>query len=80
MNLEFKSLAKGDWLPNSAKNIAFLKQDNWDDYSFKTLFHLTVFDEDGEKHDVGTVKIGAFGQETRFRTEIPNTFERLGEN
>lgn len=41
---------------------AFLRINNWDDYSFKTLFYLTVFDASGEEHEIGNVKIGYVDQ------------------
>lgn len=36
---------------------AFLVRDNWDDYGFKTVFSLVYFDNEGERYDVGEVKI-----------------------
>ena len=62
------------------KNKAILTIDNWDDYSFKTLFFLTVYDEKGRKHDIGNVKIGYFGQrEGRTDEKIPISFDELGD-
>lgn len=46
----------------SPKCLAVLHPDNWDDYSFKTMFSLTVFDENGTKVECGSVKIGFKGQ------------------
>ncbi len=46
----------------SPKCLAVLDTDNWDDYSFKTLFSLTVFDETGKKVECGSLKIGFQGQ------------------
>lgn len=77
MKLTFRSLARGDWLPDSGKGVAFLKSDNWDDYSFKTLFHLTVFDEEGNSRDIGAVKIGTFGQKEGTHTRMPSSFKQL---
>ena len=51
----------------SPKCLAVLDSDNWDDYSFKTTFSLTVFDETGKKVECGSVKIGFKGQ-THGRT------------
>lgn len=51
----------------SPKCLAVLDTDNWDDYSFKTMFSLTVFNETGEKVECGSVKIGFKGQ-TEGRT------------
>ncbi|WP_025562440.1 hypothetical protein [Psychromonas sp. SP041] len=48
--------------PNEAINTAYLHIDNWNDYSFVTMFYLTLFDELGKKHDLGNIKIGFKGQ------------------
>lgn len=46
----------------------FLKEDNWDDFSFKTLFELSVKEPDKEIIDIGSVKIGYSNQAENFRT------------
>ena len=51
----------------SPKCLAVLDTDNWDDFSFKTMFSLTVFDEAGKKIECGSMKIGFKGQ-TEGRT------------
>lgn len=62
----------------SPKNQAILAVDNWDDYGFKTLFFLTVFDEKGIKHDIGNVKIGYFGQAGgKTKEKFPNEINEL---
>lgn len=62
------------------KNKAILSIDNWDDYSFKTLFHLTVYDENGSEHQIGSVKIGYFNQKpSRTEERIKDSFNSLGE-
>jgi hypothetical protein len=53
--------------------------DNWDDFGYKTLFHLTYFDAEGVKTDIGAVKIASFGM-TEGRTELPETFGVLPDN
>lgn len=41
---------------------AYLREDNWDDYlKFRTQFYLTVIDEKGVEHEIGSVKIGQRG-------------------
>jgi len=77
MALEFKNIPKGKNIPDKGCLVAYLKDDNWDDYNFKTLYELTVFDENGIKHEIGGVKIGYFGQESGLRTEIQKTFNGL---
>jgi predicted ATPase len=39
-----------------------LRPNNWDDFGYKTLFHLSVLDADGTLHEIGDVKIGWTGQ------------------
>ncbi|MFE7034576.1 protein kinase [Streptomyces sp. NPDC057621] len=56
---------------------AFLVQDNWDDYSFKTTFHLSCVDPDGVVREIGGVKIGRFGMAAPARTPLPDGFETL---
>jgi ABC-type transport system involved in cytochrome c biogenesis ATPase subunit len=58
---------------------AFLVDDNWDDHSFKTLFHLWYVDENGARTKLGGVKIAGFGLKPPVRVELPETFEVLPE-
>lgn len=55
---------------------AFLVRDNWDDYGFKTSFDLVYFDENGERYDIGEVKIMVAGMATGYVT-IDDEFEFL---
>jgi len=53
-----------DRLPRSStsKSEAFLIEDRWDDWGkYRTQFALVYFDEEGERHDIGSVKIGEVG-------------------
>ncbi|WP_328764327.1 AAA family ATPase [Streptomyces sp. NBC_00272] len=55
--------------------IASLGDDNWDDYGFKTVFHLRC--HNGSRGiSVGAVKIGSFGM-AHGRTSLPTSFEVL---
>jgi len=64
--------------PLEARSKAFLIWDNWNDYSFLTLFWLTYVDDEGKNHDLGTVKIGYFGQVEHERLlKIDESFELL---
>ena len=56
---------------------AFLVRDNWDDYSFKTMFQLLCVDPRGEVREIGAVKIGRFGMTAPARTPLPEDFETL---
>ncbi|MFG2587981.1 AAA family ATPase [Streptomyces sp. NPDC048438] len=58
--------------------IAWLGDDNWDDYGFRTLFRLRC-NNDTRGVDVGLVKIGFFGMQGG-RTPLPRSFDALGSN
>lgn len=51
INIEFSSHS------NKKEDILILYSDNWDDFGYKTLFHVSYFDKDGNKHDIGSIKI-----------------------
>lgn len=49
-------------IPAGARSAAFLITDYWDDwFSFRTMFSLWLFDEEGARHHIGSVKIGQHG-------------------
>ena len=54
--------------PPASVNTAYLSVDNWNDYSFVTMFYLTIFDKAGVEHDIGNVKIAFKGQTTEKST------------
>jgi predicted ATPase len=56
---------------------AFLIRDNWDDYGFKTSFALVYFDDEGERYELGQVKIMLAGMLTGY-VAIDDEFEALG--
>ena len=70
---------KSGWPPDLGKNTAYLKADNWNDYSFVTQFRLFVFDNEGTKHEIGDVKIGFLGQteESATHEKLPPIFTQL---
>ena len=69
-------------LPEGDSGDAFLIVDNWDDwYTFATTFVLFVFDDDGQRHRLGSVKIGQFGlTKEDYRPKIPDKFETLDDS
>ncbi len=75
----FKVLPNGTRVPNQATDKAFLLRDNWDDwFKFSTLYVLFIFDEDGERHSIGGVKIGQFNMADDQRSpSIPDSFDQL---
>jgi len=82
----FTVLGVGHRLAAGPPNQAYLVADNWDDwFHFRTMFSLTVIDEDGESHQIGSVKIGQFGlkpgstvEPGQRAPEIPQEFDALG--
>jgi predicted ATPase len=79
--LIFRVFGTRDALPSNGKNLALLVYDNWDDYGFKTTFHVYLFDDFQVRHDLGSVKIGFSGQtiETQTIAALQRQFEQLPE-
>ena len=77
MKLTFYTKSRDSWLPEIGKLEVYLKIDNWNDYNYKTLYEIILFDEKSHKHDLGYVKIANFGQTTDERIELPKQFEIL---
>ena len=77
----FRVLPVGSRAPMEGASRAYLVEDNWDDwFKYTTLYNLVLFDEDGERHIVGGVKIGQFGMRDRQkRANIPQNFDALDE-
>jgi energy-coupling factor transporter ATP-binding protein EcfA2 len=75
----FIVLPSGTRTPAQASSKAYLLTDNWDDwFTYSTLYSLVIFDDEGERHSIGGVKIGQFGMgENQRRPNIPNHFDRL---
>lgn len=74
----FVVLPRGSWPPSSPGERAYLSTDNWDDYNYKTLYNLFYVGPDGERHDVGGVKIARFGMGSeKGRPALPERFEVL---
>lgn len=69
MELTFKIIKHKAYPPQTGRLIAYLCEDNWDDYYFKTTFSLIVFDDHGKQHDIGNVKIGVAGLEEGWVSE-----------
>ncbi|MEA5509416.1 AAA family ATPase [Crocosphaera sp. UHCC 0190] len=81
MALTFQKLARLADFPDQARNTGYLSPNNWDDYGHKTLFLLTIFDEQGNEQTIGNIKIGFVGQNSGWtEKEIPQQFEVLPEN
>jgi predicted ATPase len=76
--MTFKIIGRFESPAHNAKSKAYLTWDNWNDYSFLTLFGLIYMDENSVKHEIGAVKIGYYGQQIKERKlAIGDTFEEL---
>jgi hypothetical protein len=62
-----------------ARGRAYLLTDNWDDwFKYNTMYTLVVYDDAGERHSIGSIKIGQFAmEEGQRRPAIPRTFDSL---
>ncbi|WP_134656575.1 AAA family ATPase [Xanthomonas fragariae] len=78
MVMHFCKVAKDSYNPSDMRSCFTLREDNWDDYSYKTMFHLAYHDQDGQKTEIGEVKIGFAGQQSGRTTDsIPQRFTSL---
>src|SRR3954468_7227643 len=62
-----------------AQSACYLVNDNWDDFSFKTMFGAVLFDDEGIRHDLGSVRILKRDLK-RGRVPLPTEFDWLDEN
>jgi len=77
--MRFEVISDSRRAPNEGRRVGYLWADNWNDwFKYQTLFYLTYFDDAGEKHVIGSVKIGQFGMaEDQSRPDLPEKFEEL---
>ncbi|MBM7071963.1 AAA family ATPase [Shewanella sp. 202IG2-18] len=66
-------------IPPSGVSTAYLHIDRWNDFSFVTMFYLSLFDEKGALHEIGNIKIGFQGQTTDKSTyeTLDSVFQTL---
>ena len=71
---------------NRAQNVhsggarrCLLEVDNWDDYHYQTMFNVYLFDDSGQRHDLGSVKIILEGM-GHGRVRLPHEFEALDDS
>lgn len=70
------------------KSVFHLRVNNWDDYSFKTMFYLIYYDQNGVEIEIGNVKIGYANQPYGWTEEsiesgfhfLPDPFFSLGQD
>lgn len=59
--MSFKVLSRKVSIP-ALPGTVFLIEDMWDDWGkYRTMFDLVVCDHLGQRHNIGSVKIGQFG-------------------
>ncbi|MGF6148917.1 cytochrome c biogenesis protein CcmA [Kingella potus] len=68
MDIKFVLLARDENFPINARNSVYLAIDKWNDYSYVTMFYMTVFDEKGQEYNIGHIKIGFEKQITEIAT------------
>lgn len=75
----FTILQRNEKVPTNGKNHAYLTIDHWNDYSFVTMFHLSILDENGALHSIGNIKIAFKGQtvDTPTHKRIDHNFSKL---
>lgn len=76
--LQFNVISSGR-MPTTGVLQAYLVEDGWDDwFKYSTMYFLWVFDEHGDKRDIGSIKIGQFNmKEGQRRADIPSSFYNL---
>jgi predicted ATPase len=76
----FTVLPVRTWPPTGAEpGRVFLIRDNWNDYSYVTMFHLVVIAGDSARLEVGPVKIGQFSM-TGYLVNVQNEFDALNDD
>ncbi|MET7427215.1 AAA family ATPase [Dactylosporangium sp. NPDC005555] len=65
--------------PTTGKAGIFLERDNWDDGSFRTLFHVHYSSDGRDYVTLGAVKIARIGMTDGGETSIPNQFHALSD-
>ena len=80
MQIAFKVLGIRESASSKLREVVQLSPDNWDDYSFKTSFSVSLYDVQGQCIELGNVKIGHKGQPHGWTKErMQETFHCLPE-
>lgn len=74
--MKFRFLKKPTWPPKGNPNDILLVVDSWDDFGFKTLYSVYYIKSNGQRQEIGSVKIARFEQESE-RADLPEEFEKL---
>ncbi|RNI30443.1 AAA family ATPase [Rufibacter latericius] len=70
-------------IPDKTKDTIILTWDDWNDYSYYTLFGISYVNNVGESIGLGAVRIAYYGQKTGYKEKalkINDKFEKLEEN
>lgn len=75
----FKLLPRGSKPPEKGHDEIYLIIDNWNDFSFVTNFYVYAFDQQGQRYELGVVKIGFEGQtkESSTHSKLEQQFDEL---
>jgi predicted ATPase len=81
-DFKFHVIGQGHGVPvNKTGWCGYLNEDRWDDWGkFATQFYLTLVDPDGQKHQIGQVKIGEVGLKAHggaVNLEVGHRFPRI---
>lgn len=79
--MDFKVLPVDAPPPQAGRNTVYLKKDNWNDYSYVTMFDMSLHDEYGNYVIIGSIKIAFKGQTTSVSTvsTLDKSFTKLDE-
>ncbi|MFC9266251.1 AAA family ATPase [Streptomyces zhihengii] len=87
--MQFIVVEEGERIPAGPRPLAILEKDRWDDFGFRTTFRLSIIDAEGDRHEVGSVKIADLGMLERENgavrlperfTTLDDTFFSLGQD
>jgi predicted ATPase len=79
MSLNFNVVPYKYNFSNAVALTVYLIGDSWNDYGYRTLYKITLFDENCIKHELGHVKIANFDQTTESCIALEDEFEQLDE-
>lgn len=65
----------------SAKDEVFLIVENWNDFSYRTLYRVVYKDLDGRDYSLGNVKVGFYNQKPgKSSIKVGDSFTQIGED
>lgn len=77
--MEFKVISRTTILSRPSPNTVYLRIDNWNDFSFVTMFYLSFCNSEGELDEIGNIRIGFKGQTSSIctHTKLEHSFSKL---